>query len=250
MLLPESVQVLVISLPSSIGRRKKVAAEMAKVQIKWSFLEAIDGATLRLNDVKAYKPQKVKRLLGFELTNRELGCYFSHLKAWQFCVDKNIPTVILEDDFVLLPHFEKVLNYLVNTYKQWEIVRLQALANSAYSVVQDAGDFKIIKNEQDPLGATAYMVNPISANRLIDQSSEVFEPVDHFIEHFEKHGLTMLAVSKYPVTVVDATGATSTINDRPERMSIKGISKLKRSIFRVIDRSFSKNPWFPKLTIK
>jgi glycosyl transferase, family 25 len=246
MLLPESVQVLVISLPGSIGRRKKVAAEMTKVQIEWSFLEAIDGANLRLNDIKAYKPDKVKRLLGFELTDKELGCYLSHFKAWQLCIDKNIPTVIFEDDFVLLPHFEKVLTYLVNTYKQWEIIRLQALADSAYSVVQDAGDFKIIKNAQDPLGATAYMVNPASANRLIEQSSEIFEPVDHFIEHFEKHGLTMLAVSNYPVTVVDATNATSTINDRPERMPIKGISKLKRSILRAIDRSFSKNPWFPK----
>jgi glycosyl transferase, family 25 len=240
------LQVLVITLKDSSTRQQKVISEMAKISLEWSFVDAVNGSHLDLATIKAYKPQKVKRLLGFELTSKEIGCYLSHMKSWHLCVDKNIPTLIFEDDFVLMPHFEAVVDTLINNFKQWDIVRLQALLNSQCFEVSIFDTFKIIKNKSDPLGATAYLVNPMSAKQLIMHSAEIFEPVDHFLEHHEKHGLKMLAVKPYPVTVVDATTATSTINDRPERHPIKGLKKIIRSLARLIDRKISNSVWFPK----
>jgi len=52
-----------------------------------------------------------------------------------------------------------------------------------------------------------------------------------------------LAISPYPV---DITGVQTTIADRPDRLPIRGLAKLKRSLWRILDRRFSKNPWFPK----
>jgi glycosyl transferase family 25 len=239
------LQVLVISLEHSKDRRAKVVSEMAKTRLEWSFLNAVDGSKLTPDSV-AYKPGKVRRLLGFELTPKEIGCYLSHKKAWEACVKRNQPTLILEDDFVVLPHLEQVLRILVDEYREWQIVRLQALADTEHSQVADFGQFQIVKNTGDPLGATAYLVNPSSAKSLIEQSADIYEPLDHFIEHTEKHGLRMLAIKPYPVTVVDPTRATSTITDRPERTSIRGPRKAARSFYRLIDRVFGKNPWFPK----
>lgn len=240
-----SLQVLVISLKHSTERQAKVSSEMAKTQLEWGFLDAVDGSKLDLSTVP-YDGAKVRRLLGFELTSKEIGCYLSHMRAWQACVDKNHPTLIFEDDFVVQPHLEAVLATLLDDYRDWQIVRLQALCDSGDSRVKDFGGFQLVQNESDPLGATAYLVNPASARVLLEQSAEIFEPLDHYIEHHEKHHLTMLAVKPYPVTVVDPTRATSTITDRPDRRSVKGMRKLVRSLYRAYDRLVSRNPWFPK----
>lgn len=239
------LQTLVISLKNSTGRQAKVTAEMARTQLEWRFLDAVDGSKLDMSTVN-YNAAKVRRLLGFELTSREIGCYLSHMQCWQACVDAGLPTLIFEDDFVVQPHLERVLHTLVHEQKDWQMVRLQALSDCTHTVVADKGEFQLVKNDADPLGATAYLVSPAAARILIAQSREIFEPLDHFIEHHEKIGLHLLAVKPYPVTVVDLSRATSTITDRPERASVKGQGKLQRSLFRLLDRMFSSNPWFPR----
>lgn len=240
-----TLQILVISLNHSKARRAKVASEMAKTGLKWSFVDAMDGSKLDISRV-AYDATKVRRLLGFELTPQEIGCYLSHMKCWQACVDTDRPTLIFEDDFVVRSHFEAVLKTLVDDYRDWQIVRLQALCDSGHAPVADFGGYQLVKNDSDPLGATAYLINPASARVLLEGSTEIYEPLDHYIEHHEKHGQQMLAVLPYPVTVVDPTRATSTITDRPDRRPLKGLRKVARSFYRVLDRSFSRNPWFPQ----
>jgi glycosyl transferase, family 25 len=239
------LQILVISLKHSAARQAKVTSEMAKTRLEWSFMDAVDGSKLDLTTVP-YNAAKVKRMQGYTLTSREIGCYLSHMKCWQACVDKSVPTLIFEDDFILEPHFEEVLSTLVNCHRNWQIVRLQALEHKADAQVADFGRYRLVRNEGDPLGATAYLVNPESARRLIEESREIYEPLDHFIEHHEKHGLQMLAIKPYPVTVVDVTRATSTITDRPDRAPVRGWRKLQRSLFRLTDRLVSRYPWFPK----
>jgi glycosyl transferase family 25 len=239
------LQILVISLAHSIDRQSKVASEMGKTGLAWSFLDAVDGSKLKLA-TSGYTAAKVKRLLGFELTPKEVGCYLSHMKAWRACVEKNQPTLIFEDDFLLQPHFESVLATLLDDHHDWQIVRLQALCDCAHTVAADFGEYQLVKNQGDPLGATAYLVNPASAKVLLSHSSEVYEPLDHYIEHHEKHGLTMMAVTPYPVTVVDPTRESSTITDRPDRLPLRGIRKMVRSVHRILDRTYSKNPYFPR----
>lgn len=219
--------------------------EMAKTPFAWEFLEAVDGRLLDLSTV-AYNADKVKRLLGFELTPKEIGCYLSHMAAWRACVAQQKPTLVFEDDFVVEPHFETVVNALVRSSADWDIVRLQALCSSASNRIKDFGAFALVQNDSDPLGATAYLVKPKSAQRLLDASTDIYEPLDHYIEHQQKHGQTMLAAIPYPVTVADPTRQTSTITDRPDRLPIRGVRKWSRSLFRMLDRLTSARPWFPR----
>lgn len=239
------IQVLVISLAGSDSRQEKVRAELAKTNLTWRFLDAVRGSALTTIP-REYKPKKVKKLLGFELTPNELGCFLSHKKAWQECVDKNIPTIIFEDDFCLLPHFEKTIQFLVSNPGEWSAVRLQALSDVPQKVIRplDGDDsISLVRNVGDAVGATAYLLSPKAAQVLINSSDEIYEPLDHFLEHHQKHGLEFLAISPYPV---DITGVQTTIADRPGRMPIKGWAKRKRSWFRALDRWLSKNPWFPR----
>jgi glycosyl transferase family 25 len=238
-----NLQILVISLKQSLERQEKVRQELSKTLLTWSFLDAVDGRKLSY-PIPEYQAKKVKRLLGFELTPNEIGCFLSHKKAWHMCVEKNKPTLIFEDDFVLLPDFELVVNTLLEYLDQWSLVRLQALLSSSHHPIQSFDEFSLVMNEGDPLGATAYLVNPQAARELIQYAGQIYEPLDHYLEHQKKHHIPMLAIHPYPV---DITKATSTIADRPnDRKPIKGIQKRMRSLYRQIDRVFSKDAWFPK----
>jgi glycosyl transferase, family 25 len=238
-----NLQTLVISLLRSPQRREKARLELSRTNLNWSFLDAVDGSQMQSFPLE-YQPRKVKRLLGFELTQNEIGCFLSHKNAWQACVLNNLPTLIFEDDFILLSHFERTLQLLFTEFQDWQLMRLQSLANSSHVVIKALGDISIVKNLSDEVGATAYIVKPEAAKILIEHANEIYEPLDHFLEHRKKHGVEMLAVKPYPV---DISNAQSTISDRPEgRKPIKGIRKKIRSIYRALDRICSKDPWFPK----
>lgn len=236
------LQVLVISLRRSLDRRAKVEQELKKVSLPWSFLDAVDGSALASPPVE-YQPLKVKLLQGYPLTPNEIGCYLSHKEAWKRCVAENLPTLVFEDDFVLSPEFESVINALMNEKDSWNFVRLQGLYEVPNREITSVGGAKLVKNLGDAVGATAYLLNPHVAQVLIDESRTIYEPVDHFLEHQSKHGLEFLAVRPYPV---DISRVKSTIDDRSERAPVKGLRKRVRSIARAIDRLCSSQPWFPK----
>lgn len=238
-----NLQTIVISLVRSPQRREKARAELAKTSLQWDFLDAVDGSKLQ-SPPQEYDAKRVRRLLGFDMTANEIGCFLSHKKAWQACVDNNQTTLVFEDDFVLLPHFEKTLQLLLSEFHDWSLIRVQALAPTQDRVVKQIGDISIVKNDEDPLGATAYLVKPETAKVLIKHAKDIYEPLDHFLEHEKKHGLEILAVKPYPV---DISRVQSTISDRPDqRKPIKGFQKRIRSMNRLFDRLFSPDPWFPR----
>lgn len=235
----DSFQIRVISLIHSQERRQHTHSVLDPLTVDWSFLDAEDGRKLSSPPVE-YKAAKVKRLLGFEMTPSEIGCFLSHKKAWQACVDSNKPTLVLEDDFQTGDHLLDSVESLL-AFPDWDIARLQALAEVDFETLKKGAKFDIVRNFADPLGATAYLVKPDSARILIETASEIFEPLDHFIENQRYHGLRMVAVKPYPVR---NRGVTTTIQDRPDRPSIRGWAKIQRSIFRIWDRWTNPRPWF------
>ena len=237
----DSIQALVISLAGSHERQEKVRSELGKTNLKWRFMDAIRGSTLTQTP-REYNAAKVKRLLGFELTPNEIGCFLSHKKAWQECLASNIPTLIFEDDFYLLPHFERSIDLLINRFENWSAIRLQGLHAVRQELIETVEGVDLVRNIGDAVGATAYLIKPDVAKRLIEASEEMYEPLDHFLEHSQKHHISFLAIRPYPVGI---TGVPSTIADRPGRTPIKGLLKIRRSVSRMIDRYCSKNPWFP-----
>lgn len=235
-------KVLVISMVRSPERRERVRREMESINLPWQFLDAVDGNCLDF-PLKEYSEIKVKKLLGFNLMAGEIGAFLSHKNAWKICSESSSETLILEDDFIFLPHFEEGLRLLLDEYSDWELVRLQALADSSEAILYQHGVHSVVQNTSDCLGCTAYLLKPSAAQKLLDQSGDIYEPIDHFLEHIQKHGVKFLALKPYPVSI---SGASSTVENRPERHPIRGLRKWTRSFFRVLDRNLSENPWFPK----
>ena len=181
---PLSLQILVISLKRSLDRRRKVEQELQKVPFTWAFLDAVDGSALT-GPPPEYRSSKVKLLQGYELTPNEIGCYLSHKEAWKTCVGKNIPTLIFEDDFVLSPEFENVMHSLLCNEASWNFVRLQGLYEVPFQEVVQIDGIHLVKNTGDAVGATAYLLKPQVAKSLLEAAENIYEPVDHFLEHHQ-----------------------------------------------------------------
>jgi glycosyl transferase, family 25 len=237
-----NIQILVISLKRAQSRREKVILELGKTTLGWQFLDAVDGAQLNM-PIPDYSDIKVRRLLGFPLTPSELGCFLSHRTAWERCVSTNQITLVLEDDFVLSPDFEKELGLLLDHSDHWNLVRLQGLVEVDFTSIRLLGGHQLVHNHHDPLASTAYILNPDAAASLIQHAQTIFEPLDHYLEHKKVHGVQMLAMKPYPVWI---NGLTSTISDRPDRQIIRGYRKRIRSFWRYLDRLTNTRPWFPK----
>jgi len=237
-----SLFTLLITLKRSKARRDQAIAILENTSLQWEILDGIDGLQLQ-HTPPEYHEAKVSRLLGYQLTPSEIGCFLSHRLAWIKCVEKDAPVLILEDDFIFKPNFEQAIEALLLQYQDWDIARLQGLVETSDKPLHAGSDYQIVENFGDPLGATAYIIKPAAAKRLIRFSNEIYEPLDHFLEHKKIHQLKVVAFKPYPV---EANGMVSTMHDRGERMPIKGLRKRWRSIHRAIDRLFNSSPWFPK----
>ena len=238
----QAIQALVISLERSTDRRERVKHELKNISIEWQFLNAVDGFALQVLP-HSYNKSKAKRLRGYEMTLGEIGCYLSHMKAWEKCVEQNKTMLVLEDDFVINGDLSRVIESLTQMDQKWALVRLAALYNAEHRVIDRINGIALAENKGDPVGAAAYLIKPSAAGQLIKNSSAIYEPVDHYLEHYSKHCVRMLAVKPYPISIV---GKDSTITDRPDRLPIKGLQKIRRSIYRWLDRQFAANPWYPK----
>lgn len=224
----------VISLTESNERREMVHAQLSDCPyISWEFLDAVDGRKL-MSDPPEYSRKRAKRLMGWTLTDGEIGCFLSHRLAWRKCLLKDTMILILEDDFLIKPILPAALEFAVDNISAWDVLRLQAIHDhGSRAIITQNGDFAMVQNIGDPFGCTAYLVKPAAANILLKQSEQFYEPVDNYLENEEMHGLRMVAVKPYPV---DITHLDSTITGRESRSSVRGFQQFKRSFFRMLNR--------------
>jgi glycosyl transferase family 25 len=140
-------------------------------------------------------------------------------------------------------NLELVINDLLTISDQWNLVRLSGIYETQHETLQQRLGYQLGKNLGEPCGTAAYLIQPAAAKVLLSHAADIYEPVDHYLEHHTKHGLTCLAAKPYPIGLAHTK---STITDRPGRLPVKGLRKTLRSIARFIDRHTSSSPWFPK----
>ena len=87
------MKVLLISLISSIVRRNN--ERLYSRDMKLDMMLQIDPLLQRYDERGFIRHRDRKALAG------ELGCYASHILAWQQVIQLDQPVVVLEDDFIL-----------------------------------------------------------------------------------------------------------------------------------------------------
>ena len=114
------------------------------------------------------------------------GCFYSHYRLWQKCLDMNESIIIWEDDIVLtreyIPvEFDEVLILALGNPKKSS--KYTDYLNNPVGVPEASEYF-----QGSMSGACGYAITPTAAKKLTDMYSKTFLPADN-------------AINKYTVTI-------------------------------------------------
>ena len=107
------------------------------------------------------------------------GCFDSHYRLWQKCVDLKEPIIIWEDDIILSRPFTSV---------EWEDVLIVALGHPTKSVRwmhllnASQGEPQALNYKSPSMpGCCGYAIKPHAAKKLLDMYATTFRPADNAI---------------------------------------------------------------------
>jgi glycosyl transferase family 25 len=218
-------EILVISLPDALERRRRVPAQLADSPVPWGFLDAVRGSDLPAPE---YDHRTRMLRVGFPMESGEIGCFLSHRAAWRRCVARAAPLLIFEDDFELVTDVEHICRLTRRYLPRCDLLRLQGLHPRAARVLEQSGDDRLVWELTDPTGSAAYALAPAAAARMLRLTSRFWVPVDDFFGRDWEHGLKVFSVWPYPVAV---TPVPSTISGRAKPV-LSAWVKMRRELYR------------------
>ncbi|WP_217619444.1 glycosyltransferase family 25 protein, partial [Achromobacter sp. GbtcB20] len=77
------MKILVISLPKTVERRARAAQKLGERQLAYEFIDAVDGRVDQHPSPRHYDEASLLVHRRRRAAPGELGCYVSHLLAWE-----------------------------------------------------------------------------------------------------------------------------------------------------------------------
>ncbi len=224
------LKIFVISLISSTDRRADVAKKLADKQISFEFLDAIDGRDSNHSYLKNYDEKQFLIHRRRKALAGELGCYVSHVLAWEKCVDLNQPIVVLEDDFEITDYFVDGLLFLETVLNKIEFVRLEPLECKLTLTSYKNDTFSLVKQLKIGMCLTGYLITPKGAKNLLKKSRKINYPIDLYVRYSFIHNVLIHAIEP---PLVYPTHKTSTIGIAERNQREKGfLLKIKRFFYK------------------
>lgn len=223
-----NLPIILINLSESKGRLDRSQQELAKFNLVFERLEAVDGRKmtkaeldkLTLWDKSAFfKP----------LSPGEVGCYLSHIAAAEKIVRENWPyALVLEDDFRLTPHFSDVISLVLrDTPKGFHIIKLQGNMSGGEAIVNLSSNHKIIRHRSIPSQTVAQLWSLDGAKAFLNIARPLRRPVDVQLKHWWEGSLSIFHLSPPVVLDGDAQGTTSTIGTRKLKGGLNSLRRLR-----------------------
>lgn len=170
----------VINLDRHVGRMRFMQTQLEALGVPFSRFRAVNGydpAEIAKADVASFA----------NLSNGEIGVWESHRALWTTIAQGDSPACILEDDVVLASDFGR-LDFPDDMMSAADVVKLDYFRQpSTYGtkrveVGENRHAQRLVASERL---ASAYIVTPAGARRLLDGSQRYFEPVDELM--FQQH---------------------------------------------------------------
>jgi glycosyl transferase family 25 len=198
-----AIPTYVINLEGAAKRWKHVQKIFAEAGITFSRVPAIEGNTLRL-EPSIYSEGWYRSLHGRETNPREVGCYLSHLKAWQsFLGTGSEHGLICEDDISFSPDFVTVITNVLTLPRFWNLLRLSGLSQgSPLKVRQLSAQQWLCINLGRIKGSGAYLIDRKAAQVLTGRLLPMKLPFDHALDREWCHHLIAASVIPYPINQI------------------------------------------------
>ena len=222
--------IFVISLRRSTERRALMVQQFARLNLPFSFFDAIDAQQCEHPLQRHYRAQHSLLRKGRPLSAGEVACYASHYQLWQWCVDHQQAVIIMEDDIALNPHFPQARASVSAQIESLGYIRLARTFEVKKQPLTPIDErYTLYKYFGKPSGAQCYALHPSAARKLLRHSRRISLPVDDFMDQEWRHGVAAIGVEPMPITITDLP---SEIGQRRPEQPLSRVNRINREAFR------------------
>jgi glycosyl transferase, family 25 len=183
-----------LNLDQEVARRHSIERQLSAAGMRAERIDAVDGRKPLPAELSAYFNAEHLMDAG------ALGCYASHIKAWQKIVRKNLPySLVLEDDAILAPGLPQLLSdILLSLPSGWDMVQLGTEPDRAVCEVARVGSRRIVQFSRVPPGAVGYLLSRAGARKLLRPEPRLW-PIDTDTRRPWLFGLAVYGVVAPPI---------------------------------------------------
>ncbi|EPS0834004.1 glycosyltransferase family 25 protein [Campylobacter upsaliensis] len=197
------MKIFIINLLRSTHRKESMKEQISKLfsenlslkdRLEFIFFEAVDGDGGE--EFAKFHPAWAKYLFGRELSPGEKGCFASHYKLWQKCLELNEGIFIIEDDVEFTQAFNA--NNLEKILKSpYEYARIYHIKEAKFYDLEL--NFKITFS--NVAGTQGYYLKPSAARKFIKKCQFLIKPVDDSMDYSEVLNIvfTLLFLKELPL---------------------------------------------------
>lgn len=159
------MQILIINLTQSKDRLHQQQVQFKALGLDFTRLPAVS-----INDIDEQEYQSLAFDGQRPLKQSELACFLSHKKAWQWVLECQQPTLILEDDAVLVKNLGSVLDK-IEQLKNIDFVNLEVHGRKKTIAKESAlaiNTYHLYQLFIDRSGAGGYVLFPSGAKVLLN----------------------------------------------------------------------------------
>jgi len=203
------MRIYVINLARATERRKKMEQLANTLGVVFDFLEATDGKALTDAERNRVDHDERKRISEYPLTDNEVGCWLSHLRAMKMLVDSGEPMgAILEDDAALSPEFPRVLNAIEAHAGSFDVIDLHRLFKKGeiFALCRPLlPGFGLGRIGYTHMHATAYVMSRAGAQKFLAHATYFAHAIDKEMHRYWANGMDIYGLEQ-PVARQDDGG--------------------------------------------
>lgn len=202
-----------------LSRREQIARHLEAANMPAERISAVNGYDVP-ERLARYFPQS-------RLKAGEVGCYASHMLAWEAIHSRALPyALVLEDDAAFAPSAKDALVELLGKLPQgWDYIHLdgrlrpRAFASRPISALSD--NRQLVRYGRIPDGTVAQLVSLQGARKLLRDTPRI-RPVDTDIRMPWLWDLDVYGVTPSPFGHADFDSAIKTLGGNSRKRSWKG----------------------------
>jgi glycosyl transferase family 25 len=191
--------ILVINLDRAPHRLQKISEQLNRLGLNWERLNAVDGRSLSMQDSSLLDLRKFGLRHGKTPLPGELGCYLSHVRAFERFDSSSLKyCLILEDDVDLKSDLPTALKALADHPADWDLVKLSGVHHGTpVTTVEFDGGYRLVTMLSKCTGASAYVINRNAFQSMGRRLLPMSLPFDHEYDRGWHWGLKVRSLMPY-----------------------------------------------------
>ncbi|MBN2224365.1 MAG: glycosyltransferase family 25 protein [Deltaproteobacteria bacterium] len=215
MVVANPIPIFVINLDRDPERLDYMRREFARVGLSFERLPGIYGTDLPLA-LQSYFCDSEGTVIS-PLRVGEIGCYASHLTAWNYIVDRDLTSgaLVCEDDIKLPDAMPRLLERLIaQAPPGWDIIRLSSYTKKSISpVARLCGGYRLVRYWKISVLAGAYLISRSGAEKMLRPGLRT-NPIDVDISRPWLFGIDSYGVVPTPISQNTEQSTIDTMEDR------------------------------------